>query len=305
MSSNYPTAGADSPQQTDEYLIRDAEPAEAAYTGDSMQQYFRDISQWPLLTAEEEILLAQHMAQGDTAARDALIVSNLRLVVAIARKYTVKGMSLGDLVQEGSLGLMHAVDKFDPAKGNRFSTYATWWIRQAIGRAIGEQSGIIRTPEHITELCNKIRLCSRRLEQELFREPTPEEIAAELEMPAEKVREALRHSYDVVSIDSPVSDDGSSSLASLLQDLLAPDPADTTSGTTLAAVLEEIMAELTPREAKVLRMRFGLQNSREYTLEEVGSLLGISREQVRQVEDKAIRKLRHPKYAKRIRDFYL
>ena len=271
---------------------------------DPVRMYLKEIGQVKLLSAEEEIELAKRVAEGDQAAKNKLTEANLRLVVSIAKKYSGRGLHILDLIQEGNTGLIRAVDKFDWTKGNKFSTYATWWIRQAITRAIADQARTIRVPVHMVEVINKATRCNRKLVQELGREPTVEEIAAELGLPVEKIIEANRTAADTLSLDTPVGDEEDTSIGSFVEDERTPGPADATSNAMLAEALKEILDTLTEREADVLRMRFGMYDGRTHTLEEVGQIFGVTRERIRQIENKAIRKLRHPSRAKRIRDFY-
>ena len=271
---------------------------------DPVRMYLKEIGQVKLLSAEEEIELAQRVAEGDQAAKNKLTEANLRLVVSIAKKYSGRGLHILDLIQEGNTGLIRAVDKFDWTKGNKFSTYATWWIRQAITRAIADQARTIRVPVHMVEVINKATRCNRKLVQELGREPTPEEIAAELNLPVEKIIEATRTAADTLSLDTPVGDEEDTSIGSFVEDERTPGPADATSNALLAEALKEILDTLTEREADVLRMRFGMYDGRTHTLEEVGQTFGVTRERIRQIENKAIRKLRHPSRAKKIKDFY-
>ena len=271
---------------------------------DPVRMYLKEIGQVKLLSAEEEVLLAKRIAEGDKAAKDKLTEANLRLVVSIAKKYSGRGLHILDLIQEGNTGLIRAVDKFDWARGNKFSTYATWWIRQAITRAIADQARTIRVPVHMVEVINKATRCNRKLVQELGREPTVEEIAAELNLPVEKIIEANRTAADTLSLDTPVGDEEDTSIGSFVEDERTPGPADATSNALLAEALKEILDTLTEREADVLRMRFGMYDGRTHTLEEVGQIFGVTRERIRQIENKAIRKLRHPSRAKKIRDFY-
>ena len=271
---------------------------------DPVRMYLKEIGQVKLLSADEEVELAKRIAEGDQAAKNKLTEANLRLVVSIAKKYSGRGLHILDLIQEGNTGLIRAVDKFDWTKGNKFSTYATWWIRQAITRAIADQARTIRVPVHMVEVINKATRCNRKLVQELGREPTVEEIAAELNLPVEKIIEANRTAADTLSLDTPVGDEEDTSIGSFVEDERTPGPADATSNALLAEALKEILDTLTEREADVLRMRFGMYDGRTHTLEEVGQIFGVTRERIRQIENKAIRKLRHPSRAKKIRDFY-
>ena len=271
---------------------------------DPVRMYLKEIGQVKLLSAEEEVELAKRVAEGDQAAKNKLTEANLRLVVSIAKKYSGRGLHILDLIQEGNTGLIRAVDKFDWTKGNKFSTYATWWIRQAITRAIADQARTIRVPVHMVEVINKATRCNRKLVQELGREPTVEEIAKELNLPVEKIIEANRTAADTLSLDTPVGDEEDTSIGSFVEDERTPGPADATSNALLAEALKEILDTLTEREADVLRMRFGMYDGRTHTLEEVGQIFGVTRERIRQIENKAIRKLRHPSRAKKIRDFY-
>ena len=271
---------------------------------DPVRMYLKEIGQVRLLSAEEEVDLAKRVAEGDQYAKNKLTEANLRLVVSIAKKYSGRGLHILDLIQEGNTGLIRAVDKFDWTKGNKFSTYATWWIRQAITRAIADQARTIRVPVHMVEVINKATRCNRKLVQELGREPTVEEIAAELNLPVEKIIEANRTAADTLSLDTPVGDEEDTSIGSFVEDERTPGPADATSNALLAEALKEILDTLTEREADVLRMRFGMYDGRTHTLEEVGQIFGVTRERIRQIENKAIRKLRHPSRAKKIRDFY-
>ena len=271
---------------------------------DPVRMYLKEIGQVRLLSAEEEVELAKRVAEGDQNAKNKLTEANLRLVVSIAKKYSGRGLHILDLIQEGNTGLIRAVDKFDWTKGNKFSTYATWWIRQAITRAIADQARTIRVPVHMVEVINKATRCNRKLVQELGREPTVEEIAAELGLPVEKIIEANRTAADTLSLDTPVGDEEDTSIGSFVEDERTPGPADATSNALLAEALKEILDTLTEREADVLKMRFGMYDGRTHTLEEVGQIFGVTRERIRQIENKAIRKLRHPSRAKKIRDFY-
>ena len=271
---------------------------------DPVRMYLKEIGQVSLLSAEEEVELAKRVCEGDQEAKNKLTEANLRLVVSIAKKYSGRGLHILDLIQEGNTGLIRAVDKFDWTKGNKFSTYASWWIRQAITRAIADQARTIRVPVHMVEVINKATRCNRKLVQELGREPTVEEIAAELNLPVEKIIEANRTAADTLSLDTPVGDEEDTSIGSFVEDERTPGPADATSNALLAEALTEILGTLTEREADVLRMRFGMYDGRTHTLEEVGQIFGVTRERIRQIENKAIRKLRHPSRAKKIKDFY-
>ena len=302
---------------------------------DPVRMYLKEIGKVPLLTGDQEVRLATAMSAGNAAkerlaqveageltltdeelaqakaelkagekAKKQLVEANLRLVVSIAKRYVGRGMLFLDLIQEGNLGLIKAVEKFDHTKGYKFSTYATWWIRQAITRAIADQARTIRVPVHMVEVINKATRCNRKLVQELGREPTVEEIAKELNLPVEKIIEANRTAADTLSLDTPGGDEEDTSIGSFVEDERTPGPADATSNALLAEALKEILDTLTEREADVLRMRFGMYDGRTHTLEEVGQIFGVTRERIRQIENKAIRKLRHPSRAKKIRDFY-
>ena len=288
----------------EEELVDPVELAAEYSLDDPVRMYLKEIGQVKLLTAEEEVELAKRVAEGDKKAKDKLTEANLRLVVSIAKKYSGRGLHILDLIQEGNTGLIRAVDKFDWTKGNKFSTYATWWIRQAITRAIADQARTIRVPVHMVEVINKATRCNRKLVQELGREPTLEEIANELNLPIEKIIEANRTAADTLSLDTPVGDEEDTTIGSFVEDDNTPGPADVTSNTLLAEALSEILSTLTDREADVLRMRFGMYDGRTHTLEEVGQIFGVTRERIRQIENKAIRKLRHPSRAKKIKDFY-
>ena len=288
----------------DEELVDPVDLAAEYNLDDPVRMYLKEIGQIKLLSAEEEVELAKRVAEGDQEAKNKLTEANLRLVVSIAKKYSGRGLHILDLIQEGNTGLIRAVDKFDWTKGNKFSTYATWWIRQAITRAIADQARTIRVPVHMVEVINKATRCNRKLVQELGREPTVEEIAAELGLPVEKIIEANRTAADTLSLDTPVGDEEDTSIGSFVEDERTPGPADATSNAMLAEALKEILDTLTEREADVLRMRFGMYDGRTHTLEEVGQIFGVTRERIRQIENKAIRKLRHPSRAKRIKDFY-
>ena len=270
---------------------------------DPVKMFLKEIGKIRLLTYEEENILAERMLKGDKEAKKQLIESNLRLVVSIAKKYIGRGMNFLDLIQEGNLGLIKAVDKFDQTKGYKFSTYATWWIRQAITRAIADQARTIRIPVHMVETINKLIKTSRHLLQTLGREPTPEEIAAELEMPVEKVRDILKVSQEPISLETPVGEEDESNLGNFIPDDEAPSPSEQAADTLLREHIEEVMQTLTPREAKVLKLRFGLEDGRMRTLEEVGREFDVTRERIRQIEAKALRKLRHPSRSKKLKDF--
>ena len=289
---------------SEEDLVDPVDLAAEYNLDDPVRMYLKEIGQIPLLTADEEVDLAKRVSEGDQAAKDKLTEANLRLVVSIAKKYSGRGLHILDLIQEGNTGLIRAVDKFDWTKGNKFSTYATWWIRQAITRAIADQARTIRVPVHMVEVINKATRCNRKLVQELGREPTVEEIAAELGLPVEKIIEANRTAADTLSLDTPVGDEEDTSIGSFVEDERTPGPADATSNAMLAEALRDILSTLTDREADVLRMRFGMEDGRAHTLEEVGQSFGVTRERIRQIENKAIRKLRHPSRAKKIKDFY-
>ncbi len=288
----------------EEDLIDPVDLAAEYNLDDPVRMYLKEIGQVKLLSAEEEVELAKRVSEGDQYAKNKLTEANLRLVVSIAKKYTGRGLHILDLIQEGNTGLIRAVDKFDWQKGNKFSTYATWWIRQAITRAIADQARTIRVPVHMVEVINKATRCNRKLVQELGREPTVEEIAKELNLPVEKIIEANRTAADTLSLDTPVGDEEDTSIGSFVEDDHTPGPADATSNAMLAEALKEILDTLTEREADVLRMRFGMYDGRTHTLEEVGQIFGVTRERIRQIENKAIRKLRHPSRAKKIKDFY-
>lgn len=288
----------------DEELVDPVDLAAEYNLDDPVRMYLKEIGQIKLLSAEEEVELAKRVSEGDQDAKNKLTEANLRLVVSIAKKYSGRGLHILDLIQEGNTGLIRAVDKFDWTKGNKFSTYATWWIRQAITRAIADQARTIRVPVHMVEVINKATRCNRKLVQELGREPTVEEIAKELNLPVEKIIEANRTAADTLSLDTPVGDEEDTSIGSFVEDERTPGPADATSNAMLAEALKEILDTLTDREADVLRMRFGMYDGRTHTLEEVGQIFGVTRERIRQIENKAIRKLRHPSRAKRIKDFY-
>ena len=270
---------------------------------DPVRMYLREIGRIPLLTYDEELELAKKILEGDEDAKQKLAESNLRLVVSIAKKYVGRGMLFLDLIQEGNMGLIKAVEKFDYTKGFKFSTYATWWIRQAITRAIADQARTIRIPVHMVETINKLIRTARHLLQQLGREPSPEEIAAEMEIPVEKVTEIQKIAQDPVSLETPIGEEEDSHLGDFIQDEDSPAPHDAASYTMLREQLEEVMNTLTPREAKVLKLRFGLEDGKSRTLEEVGKEFNVTRERIRQIEAKALRKLRHPSRSKKLRDY--
>ena len=289
-----------------EYLKLD-EITDTNYEGvnvdDPVRMYLREIGRIPLLTFEQELDLAKRILDGDEDAKKELAESNLRLVVSIAKKYVGRGMLFLDLIQEGNMGLIKAVEKFDYTKGFKFSTYATWWIRQAITRAIADQARTIRIPVHMVETINKLIRTSRHLLQQLGREPTPEEIAEEMEIPVEKVMEIQKIAQDPVSLETPIGEEDDSHLGDFIQDDDSPAPHDSAAYTLLKEQLEEVMNTLTPREAKVLKLRFGLEDGKARTLEEVGREFEVTRERIRQIEAKALRKLRHPSRSKKLRDY--
>ena len=270
---------------------------------DPVRMYLKEIGKVPLLSAEEEIELAKRMEQGDVAAKKRLSEANLRLVVSIAKRYVGRGMLFLDLIQEGNMGLIKAVEKFDYRKGYKFSTYATWWIRQAITRAIADQARTIRIPVHMVETINKVKKVSSQLLHRNGHEPTADEIAAELEMPVDKVREIMRVAQEPVSLETPIGEEEDSHLGDFIPDEDAPMPAEAASHTLLKEQLSGVLKSLTPREEKVLRLRFGLEDGRPRTLEEVGKEFNVTRERIRQIEAKALRKLRHPSRSKKLRDF--
>ena len=270
---------------------------------DPVRMYLKEIGKVPLLDPEEEVVLAEKMMQGDERAKNKIVEANLRLVVSIAKKHVGKGMQFLDLIQEGNLGLMKAVDKFDYAKGFKFSTYATWWIRQAITRAIADQARTVRIPVHMVETIHKVSRVSRQLLQELGREPSSEEIAEVIGMTPEKVRDTLKYALEPVSLETPIGEEEDSHLGDFIPDEDSPAPSDAASYTLLKEQLNEVLHTLTPREEQVLKLRFGLLDGRTRTLEEVGKEFDITRERIRQIEAKALRKLRHPSRSKRLRDY--
>lgn len=277
---------------------------EGAVSTDPVRMYLREIGKIPLLKSPEEVAIAQKIEKGDRKAKKKLIESNLRLVVSIAKKYVMRGLSLLDLIQEGNQGLIRAVEKYDWRKGYKFSTYATWWIRQAITRAIADQARTIRIPVHMVETINKLVRTQRRLMQELGREPDASEIAAQMEdMTAVRVREILKIAQDTTSLETPVGDEDDSILGDFIADTSQPSPIEATSRELLKDNIEEVLASLSDREAKVLKMRFGLMGEKPMTLEEVGREFGVTRERIRQIEAKALRKLRHPSRRKKLQDY--
>lgn len=270
---------------------------------DHVRMYLKEIGRVPLLTAEEEVELAKRIEAGDEEAKRRLAEANLRLVVSIAKRYVGRGMQFLDLIQEGNLGLIKAVEKFDFRKGFKFSTYATWWIRQAITRAIADQARTIRIPVHMVETINKLIRVSRQLLQELGRDPLPEEIAQQMDLPVERVREIMKIAQEPVSLETPIGEEEDSHLGDFIEDQEAPAPAEAAAIYMLKEQLEEVLDTLTAREEKVLRLRFGLDDGRSRTLEEVGQVFGVTRERIRQIEAKALRKLRHPSRSKKLKDF--
>lgn len=288
----------DSPEDVDELLNQ-----EGVSIDDPVRMYLKEIGKVPLLSAEKELELASRMAAGDREAKKQLVEANLRLVVSIAKRYVNRGMFFLDLIQEGNLGLMKAVEKFDYGKGYKFSTYATWWIRQAITRAIADQARTIRIPVHMVETINKVLRVSRQLLQELGRDPTDEEISAEMGLPVDKVREILKIAQEPVSLEMPIGEEEDSHLGDFIADDNTPAPADAASYMMLREQLLEVLHTLTPREESVLKLRFGLEDGRPRTLEEVGKVFDITRERIRQIEAKALRKLRHPSRSKKLRDY--
>ena len=288
---------------TEEEISRTDELADSFSTDDPVRMYLKEIGKVPLLTPEEEVALAERMADGDEEAKKRMTEANLRLVVSIAKRYVGRGMLFLDLIQEGNLGLIKAVEKFDHTKGYKFSTYATWWIRQAITRAIADQARTIRIPVHMVETINKTIRVSRQLLQELGHDPSAEEIAAEMDMPVEKVRDILKIAQEPVSLETPIGEEEDSKLGDFLPDEDASEPSEAASFSLLREQLEEVLDTLAPREKKVLELRFGIVDGRTRTLEEVGKEFNVTRERIRQIEAKALRKLRHPSRSKKLRDF--
>ncbi len=292
------------PEDIEEEVIDlDLSVPEGVGIDDPVRMYLKEIGRVPLLSAEEEVRLAKRMEQGDEEAKKQLAEANLRLVVSIAKRYVGRGMLFLDLIQEGNLGLIKAVEKFDYGKGFKFSTYATWWIRQAITRAIADQARTIRIPVHMVETINKLIRVSRQLLQELGRDPTPEEIAAAMEIPVERVREIQKVAQEPVSLETPIGEEENSHLGDFIEDEDAPAPAEAASYILLKEQLESVLDTLTAREEKVLRLRFGLDDGRSRTLEEVGQEFGVTRERIRQIEAKALRKLRHPSRSRKLKDY--
>ncbi|MBE6759537.1 MAG: RNA polymerase sigma factor RpoD [Ruminococcaceae bacterium] len=281
----------------------DGSAADGLFIDDPVKAYLREIGRVPLLTSEEEIDLAIRIMDGDESAKKRLSEANLRLVVSIAKRYLGRGMHFLDLIQEGNLGLIKAVDKFDYTKGFKFSTYATWWIRQAITRAIADQARTIRIPVHMVETINKVKRARSQLLHENAHEPSAEEIAEELDMPVEKVREIMRVAQDPVSLETPIGEEEDSHLGDFIEDEQATAPDDAVSGIMLKKQMEEVLNTLTPRESRVIRLRFGLDDGRSRTLEEVGAEFGVTRERIRQIEAKAIRKLRHPNRSNKLKGY--
>ena len=279
------------------------ESAEEATTTDPVRMYLKEIGKIPLLSAEEELELAKKISEGDEGAKKRMVEANLRLVVSVAKHYLGRGMQLLDLIQEGNMGLLKAVEKFDYTKGYKFSTYATWWIRQSITRAVADQARTIRIPVHMVETINRVSRTSRSLVQELGREPTLSEISRYLGIPEDKIAEVMKIAQDPVSLETPVGEEDDSHLGDFIPDGDVAEPAESASYNMLRQQLAEVMQTLSPREAKVLRLRFGLEDGRAHTLEEVGKEFDVTRERVRQIEAKALRKLRHPSRSKKLKDF--
>ncbi|GGA45551.1 RNA polymerase sigma factor RpoD [Paenibacillus physcomitrellae] len=289
--------------ENEDFQIDDLTLPPGMKINDPVRMYLKEIGRVPLLSAQEEIELAKRIDQGDEEAKRRLAEANLRLVVSIARRYVGRSMQFLDLIQEGNMGLIKAVEKFDYSKGFKFSTYATWWIRQAITRAIADQARTIRIPVHMVETINKLIRVSRQLLQDLGREPTPEEIAKEMDLTPDKVREIMKVAQEPVSLETPIGEENDSNLGDFIEDSDAPAPADAAAYELLKEQLEDVLDTLTEREENVLRLRFGLDDGRTRTLEEVGKEFGVTRERIRQIEAKALRKLRHPSRSKRLKDF--
>ena len=288
---------------TEEEIAETEAMVDTFSTDDPVRMYLKEIGKVSLLTAEEEVALAKRMADGDEEAKQRMAEANLRLVVSIAKRYVGRGMLFLDLIQEGNLGLIKAVEKFDHTKGYKFSTYATWWIRQAITRAIADQARTIRIPVHMVETINKTIRVSRQLLQELGHDPSAEEIAAEMDMPVEKVRDILKIAQEPVSLETPIGEEEDSHLGDFIPDEGASEPSEAASFTLLKEQLMDVLSTLTPREEKVLKLRFGIEDGRSRTLEEVGKEFNVTRERIRQIEAKALRKLRHPSRSKKLKDF--
>lgn len=286
------------PEVVDPETLSDSFP-----TGDPVRTYLKEIGRFPLLTSEEEQQVAKRMSEGDEEARDQMVEANLRLVVSVAKHYVGRGLLFLDLIQEGNVGLIKAVEKFDYTKGYKFSTYATWWIRQAISRAIADQARTIRIPVHMVETINRVTRMQRQLTQELGRDPTSQEIAEKLNMTAERVEEIQKLSMEPVSLETPVGEEDDSHLGDFIPDGEDDEPVEMATRTILSEQLEEVMSTLTPREAEVIRLRYGLDDGKPRTLEEVGKEFTVTRERIRQIEAKALRKLRHPSRAKKLKDF--
>ena len=296
-------AGLDLSVLEEEDLVDPVDLAAEYSLDDPVRMYLKEIGQVRLLSADEEVELAKRVSEGDQYAKNKLTEANLRLVVSIAKKYSGRGLHILDLIQEGNTGLIRAVDKFDWTKGNKFSTYATWWIRQAITRAIADQARTIRIPVHMVETINKVIRVSRQLLQELGHDPSPNEIAAEMNMPVEKVREILKIAQEPVSLETPIGEEEDSHLGDFIPDEGASEPSEAASFTLLKEQLMDVLSTLTPREEKVLKLRFGIEDGRTRTLEEVGKEFNVTRERIRQIEAKALRKLRHPSRSKKLKDF--
>ena len=303
MEEDLPDENFADVEEVTEEEINEAIVVDGLAIDDPVRMYLKEIGKVDLLSPEEEIELAKNMLEGDENAKKRLAEANLRLVVSIAKRYVGRGMQFLDLIQEGNLGLIKAVEKFDYTKGYKFSTYATWWIRQAITRAIADQARTIRIPVHMVETINKVIRVSRQLLQELGHDPSPEEVAEEMGMPVQKVRDILKIALEPVSLETPIGEEEDSHLGDFIPDDDAPEPAEVASFTLLKEQLVEVLGTLTPREEKVLRLRFGIEDGRTRTLEEVGKEFNVTRERIRQIEAKALRKLRHPSRSKKLKDF--
>ena len=289
--------------EEEEELIDPVELAAEYNLDDPVRMYLKEIGQVRLLTAEEELDLARRVSEGDKAAKDKLTEANLRLVVSIAKKYSGRGLHILDLIQEGNTGLIRAVDKFDYTKGNKFSTYATWWIRQAITRAIADQARTIRVPVHMVEVINKLSRVQRQMLQDLGREPTPDELARELDMPVEKVQEVQKYGREPISLHTPLGEDGDSEFGDLIEDTDAIAPSDAVAFSLLQEQFKQVLETLSPREAGVIKMRYGLEDGQPKTLDDIGRVYGVTRERIRQIESKTMSKLRHPSRSQTLRDF--